>query len=265
MSSNKNATITRFHDHPDSASVIAATHEDDLHERDLHNAHTADSKPTTSPPEPSPPKTADGKKPCTLCSTPRNVLVRCQIDDSKKWVFVCTGTCWTSVSGGKQDGTRDFPHYKYGGMWKNKRADVPVSAKIKGKAKGEKSEDTGFVARPKYPGQKHQTGKKRNKSLRDDGVEDGEDYGDSDRNGEEEEDDDLRRAIEASLEDQRDVRVEAEILKTDDEAGEGLVVDSKERSLEYEKDQMQSVSEKKADIVEAEAEELIDDEDWVHV
>jgi hypothetical protein len=58
-------------------------------------------------------------KPCTLCSKPRDVLVRCQIDESQKWHFVCPGTCWKSVSGGVEDakGMQDqYPYYRYGGM-----------------------------------------------------------------------------------------------------------------------------------------------------
>ena len=58
-------------------------------------------------------------KPCTLCSTPRDILIRCQIDDTQKWHFVCPGTCWKSVSGGVEDAKGfegKYPHYKYGGM-----------------------------------------------------------------------------------------------------------------------------------------------------
>jgi len=48
-----------------------------------------------------------------------------------------------SVSGGKPDGTAEFPHYRYGGMWKNKRAEEPVSAKIKGAAKNRAKQGKG--------------------------------------------------------------------------------------------------------------------------
>lgn len=56
-------------------------------------------------------------KPCTLCSKPRDVLVRCIIDESLKWHFVCVGKCWKQVSGGKidGDGTLDHQFYRYGG------------------------------------------------------------------------------------------------------------------------------------------------------
>ena len=72
----------------------------------------------------------DHRKPCTLCETPRDVLVRCQIDDTGKWHFVCPGACWKRVSGGVVDGDKceEHKHYRYGGMWKNKHE--AVSAKI---------------------------------------------------------------------------------------------------------------------------------------
>ena len=63
------------------------------------------------------------RKPCTLCSKPQPVLVRCKIDSTGTWHLVCPGKCWKSVSGGTIDaaGHKDeFPHYIYGGMWKNK-------------------------------------------------------------------------------------------------------------------------------------------------
>jgi hypothetical protein len=58
-------------------------------------------------------------KQCTLCSTPRPVLVRCQIDDTATWHFVCPGACWKKVSGGVEDAKGlegEYPWYKYGGM-----------------------------------------------------------------------------------------------------------------------------------------------------
>nr|POF04278.1 hypothetical protein CFP56_22033 [Quercus suber] len=75
---------------------------------------------------------SDHDKPCTLCSTPRPVLVRCQIDETGAWHFVCPGACWRKVSGGEEDARgfeREHPFYRYGGMWKNKHADGPTSAK----------------------------------------------------------------------------------------------------------------------------------------
>ncbi|KAF2683795.1 hypothetical protein K458DRAFT_452485 [Lentithecium fluviatile CBS 122367] len=42
-------------------------------------------------------------KPYTLCSTPRSILVRCQVDSTQQWHFVCPGACWKSVSGGVED------------------------------------------------------------------------------------------------------------------------------------------------------------------
>lgn len=59
------------------------------------------------------------QKPCTLCSTPRSILVRCQIDASQTWNFVCPGACWKAVSGGVEDARdveKEFPWYRYGGM-----------------------------------------------------------------------------------------------------------------------------------------------------
>lgn len=58
-------------------------------------------------------------KQCTICHTPRPVLVRCQIDESAQWHFVCPGKCWKSVSGGVEDAKGlegEFPWYRYGGM-----------------------------------------------------------------------------------------------------------------------------------------------------
>jgi hypothetical protein len=74
-------------------------------------------------------------KPCSLCGRLRDVLIRCQIDSTKKWYFICTGKCWKQVSGGRIEGDADHREYKYGAMWKNKHE--YVSAKIKGKAKAE--------------------------------------------------------------------------------------------------------------------------------
>ena len=74
-------------------------------------------------------------KPCDLCQRRRDVLIRCRIDDTKKWYFVCTGKCWQGVSGGNVDGGSEHPHYKYGGTWRNKHD--AVSGKIKGKAKAD--------------------------------------------------------------------------------------------------------------------------------
>ena len=63
-------------------------------------------------------------KPCTICNTPSDLLIRCQVDSSKEWNMVCKG-CWPSVSGGVTDGDADHPHYRYGGLWKNRYAAAP--------------------------------------------------------------------------------------------------------------------------------------------
>ncbi|KAH6647733.1 hypothetical protein BKA67DRAFT_578417 [Truncatella angustata] len=83
-------------------------------------------------------------KPCTLCSTPRQVLVRCTIDESQKWHFVCPGACWKKVSGGVEDAKgleERFPYYRYGGMWKDRHADGPMSAKKPRKVKERQREE----------------------------------------------------------------------------------------------------------------------------
>jgi len=60
-------------------------------------------------------------KPCTICETPSNTLVRCTVDTTRKWEMVC-GKCWKDVSGGVTDGDADHPFYTYGGLWKNRYA-----------------------------------------------------------------------------------------------------------------------------------------------
>lgn len=86
---------------------------------------------------------SSGSKPCTICNTSRDVLVRCQIDETGKWHFVCPGACWISVSGGEEDARgmkNQYPHYRYGGMWKNRHADGPTSAKKPQKVKERQKE-----------------------------------------------------------------------------------------------------------------------------
>lgn len=92
--------------------------------------------PDLPPEEATPPPASPHSKPCALCSKPRDVLIRCQIDSSGKWHLICTGACWRRVSGGVVDGDGAAEHsfYRYGGMWKNKHE--AVSARIKGKAGG---------------------------------------------------------------------------------------------------------------------------------
>ena len=83
--------------------------------------------------------TPDHRKPCTLCQNPRDVLIRCQIDETGRWHFVCPGSCWKHVSGGEIDGDGAEKHqwYRYGGMWKNKHE--AVSAKKPKKRKPNKT------------------------------------------------------------------------------------------------------------------------------
>ncbi|TKA64779.1 hypothetical protein B0A49_05325 [Cryomyces minteri] len=85
------------------------------------------------------------RKPCTLCGAPRDLLVRCQAsgrpdastDSASAWLFVCPGACWRAVSGGVVDGDAAHPAYRYGGMWKNRWADVSarMPRRVKEKAK----------------------------------------------------------------------------------------------------------------------------------
>ena len=60
-----------------------------------------------------------GQKPCTVCGKSTDLLIRCQIDVTQQWHMVC-GKCWHNVSGGVVDGSPNHPHYKYGGLWKNR-------------------------------------------------------------------------------------------------------------------------------------------------
>ncbi|KAL7472508.1 hypothetical protein ACHAXS_012865 [Conticribra weissflogii] len=62
-----------------------------------------------------------GKKQCTICKKSVNLLIRCTYDESGEWGMVC-GKCWKDVSGGVVDGDAHHPYYRYGGLWKNRRA-----------------------------------------------------------------------------------------------------------------------------------------------
>lgn len=62
-----------------------------------------------------------GQKECDVCTKSVNLLIRCTIDESARWNMVC-GKCWNGVSGGVVDGDASHPYYKYGGLWKNRRA-----------------------------------------------------------------------------------------------------------------------------------------------
>jgi len=69
-----------------------------------------------------------GQKQCDLCSQSVDVLIRCQTDASGEWRLVCTKRCWKRVSGGVVDGDADHPHYRYGGLWRNRRAQESPAA-----------------------------------------------------------------------------------------------------------------------------------------
>jgi len=60
-----------------------------------------------------------GQKCCDTCSKGSDLLVRCQVDETKAWRLVC-GKCWKVASGGVPDGDAAHPHYRYGGLWKNR-------------------------------------------------------------------------------------------------------------------------------------------------
>ncbi|KXZ51289.1 hypothetical protein GPECTOR_13g776 [Gonium pectorale] len=72
---------------------------------------------------------AKGQKPCTLCSRPRDLLIRCQVDESGAWHMAC-GKCWMAASGGEVDGAAGRPHYRYGGLWKNHHKSVSGRNKV---------------------------------------------------------------------------------------------------------------------------------------
>ena len=95
---------------------LMATDQPELSVSDELVKLTVDSKRAKSP--------SAYRKSCDLCHTPNDVLVRCQIDETCSWHFVCTKKCWKDVSGGIVDGDSDHPYYRYGGMWKNKHAGV---------------------------------------------------------------------------------------------------------------------------------------------
>lgn len=62
-----------------------------------------------------------GQKNCDVCSKSVDLLIRCTIDQTQEWNMVC-GSCWKKVSGGVVDGDASHPHYRYGGLWKNRKA-----------------------------------------------------------------------------------------------------------------------------------------------
>mmetsp|Transcript_12773 Transcript_12773/g.51348 ORF Transcript_12773/g.51348 Transcript_12773/m.51348 type:complete len:300 (-) Transcript_12773:270-1169(-) len=71
----------------------------------------------------------DGRKACDGCGARVDLLIRCQTDASRAWTMRC-GKCWKVASGGVPDGDADHPHYRYGGLWKNRRAVRRVSTAV---------------------------------------------------------------------------------------------------------------------------------------
>jgi hypothetical protein len=62
-----------------------------------------------------------GQKSCDMCNKSVDLLIRCTYDESLQWNMVC-GKCWNNASGGIVDGGSSHPYYRYGGLWKNRRA-----------------------------------------------------------------------------------------------------------------------------------------------
>lgn len=62
-----------------------------------------------------------GQKPCDMCGKSVNLLIRCTYDATGEWKMVC-GKCWNVASGGVVDGDANHPYYRYGGLWKNRKA-----------------------------------------------------------------------------------------------------------------------------------------------
>ena len=86
-----------------------------------------------------------GRKPCDLCTKEVDLLVRCTIDESQQYKMVC-GRCWPSVSGGVPDGiSSDYPFYNYGGLWKNRNANLKKRIGSGSKKKSETSSSTSVL------------------------------------------------------------------------------------------------------------------------
>jgi len=63
------------------------------------------------------------RKPCDLCTKNVDLLIRCTVDETLQYKMVCGG-CWKGVSGGVVDGDDRHPYYRYGGLWKNRYANL---------------------------------------------------------------------------------------------------------------------------------------------
>ena len=71
-----------------------------------------------------------GRKACDMCGKRVDLLIRCTVDETQQFKMVC-GSCWRDVSGGVPDGvSATHPHYRYGGLWKNRRAVRRVSTAV---------------------------------------------------------------------------------------------------------------------------------------
>ena len=104
----------------DESAVAMSTDEDEEGGRAKHKANVKAQKADRRARLAFEGDPTSGSKACDECSKLVNELIRCQTDASKKWRMVC-GKCWTKVSGGVVDGDANHPHYRYGGLWKNRR------------------------------------------------------------------------------------------------------------------------------------------------
>jgi len=90
--------------------------------QDLRRAHKQSVKAQRRAQRSGLPEAAASKqKPCHECNKSVDLLVRCMTDETQRWRMLC-GKCWKQASGGIPDGDADHPHYRYGGLWKNRSA-----------------------------------------------------------------------------------------------------------------------------------------------
>lgn len=107
---------------PAEATAIETIHHElQQDEQPDESANSAKKKPLTAK-QAAKLDPSTSTKACDQCGKPSDVLIRCRKDESEKWFLLCPGNCWKDASGGKVDGTPDTPWYRYGGVWKNKKA-----------------------------------------------------------------------------------------------------------------------------------------------
>jgi hypothetical protein len=106
----------------DDKDAADSASEDESEELDPRTARKAAKKRAKAQRRAQREGTADashGQKDCTVCGKSVDLLIRCTIDAKGDWNMVC-GKCWKDVSGGVVDGDASHPHYRYGGLWKNR-------------------------------------------------------------------------------------------------------------------------------------------------